>query len=120
MRVLGKTFLLVLVLAASIGTAGCGEDDTFDATLTVNNASSYSILEFYLSPASQATWGSDLLGSDILEPGDSFILNGIDCDDYDIRMIDEDLDECVLDAIELCWEDAVWTFDDTDLALCSF
>jgi len=66
------------------------------------------------------TWGADLLGADILEPGDVLQTTGIECDTYDIRIIDEDGDECILDTVDLCVDDAVWSIDDLELAACQF
>jgi hypothetical protein len=58
-----------------------------------NESSSY-LWHVYVSPATQSDWGRDLLGSDVLAPGD--VLNitfnpaaGYNCR-FDILLIDED------------------------------
>ena len=111
-----RTTTLSILLACTFLFAACGGGDS---SLTIRNNSSYAIFEINLSPVDSASWGADLLGSEILEPGDVFEIGGIDCDDYDIRLIDEDGDECILPAVELCFDDEVWNLTDTDLALCT-
>jgi len=56
----------------------------------------------------------------VLAPGDAFEVSGIECGTYDIRIVDEDSDECILDAVDLCADDAVWRIDDVELASCVF
>jgi hypothetical protein len=116
-RSLGLSLALLLT-----GAAGCATDDDGGggASLTIDNESSYSFIEINISPVNQTSWGSDLLGADILDPGDSFLVSEIDCDVYDIRLIDEDSDECVLTDIDLCFDNAVWQIDDAELAACVF
>jgi hypothetical protein len=105
-----------VMLAAAVALLGaCGGGDS---SLTIRNSSSFAIIEINLSSVDDADWGPDLLGAEILEPGDVLELSEIDCGDYDIRIIDEDGDECVLSAVELCFNDAVWNITDTDLAVC--
>jgi len=108
-----RPLALVAAAAAVAGLGACGGD----STLTVENRSSYAIVEINLSPEDSASWGPDLLDVDILYPGESAEITGIDCDTYDVRIVDEDLDECVLAGVELCLDDAVWTITDEELAL---
>jgi hypothetical protein len=111
-----------LAVLAGLVLAACGTTDegSLDSTLTIDNNSSYTLIEIYLSPTSNVSWGSDLLGSNVLEPGDAYEVSGIECATYDIRIVDEDHDECVLDSVDLCLDNAVWSIDDGDLALCAF
>ena len=114
-----KTLILTSVVIASALSAGCGSDDPdLDSDLTIRNSSSFSFIEINLSPVGELNWGADLLGSDILEPGDVLELSGIACDDYDIRVIDEDTDECILTNVSLCAETAEWVIDNSELASC--
>lgn len=61
---------------------------------TVDNNSNYDFYNIYLSPSSASEWGDDKLGSEILYAGsekDIFIAPG----EYDIKIIDEDGDDCI-------------------------
>lgn len=110
-----KTLALASVLALSLG-ACASEDDS--SSLVIANESSYSFIEINLSPIDRVAWGADLLGTDILIPGEQLETSGIECGIYDIRVIDEDNDMCVLDTVDLCQDSAVWRIDDAELAGC--
>ncbi len=45
-------------------------------------------------------------------------LNGIDCDKYDLRLVDEDGDECIVQDLNLCDEDAHVEINDQNLLSC--
>lgn len=109
-----RALTLGLALAVAFA-AGCGGGDS---TLTIRNSSSFAFIEINLSPVDSSTFGPDLLGADILEPGDELEISGIECDDYDIRVVDEDGDECILAAVELCFDDAIWEITDSELLSC--
>jgi hypothetical protein len=114
---------LSVFLAVALAATACGTtDDTgsIDSTLTIDNDSSYAFIEINLAPVDSVSWGADLLGSDVLLPGEAVQVSGIDCDTYDIRIIDEDSDECVLDTVDLCLDNAVWRIDDAELVSCAF
>ena len=88
------------------------------ATIKIINKSKWEIHHLYLSPTSERHWGPDQLGDDVLEPGDSFTLSKIDCDDYDIKVVDEDGDECVIEEQSLCNDDSVWKITSDELLSC--
>ena len=88
------------------------------ATIEVVNKSKWDIHHLYLSSSDERHWGPDQLGDDILEPGDSFTLTHLACDDYDIKVVDEDGDECVIEEVELCREDSIWKLTDKELLSC--
>ena len=113
---------LALVSLFALGTLGACADDgsDLDSTLTIENESSYSFAEINLSPEDATSWGSDLLGADILLPGEVLQVSGVTCDVYDIRIVDDEGDECVLSSVDLCLDNAVWRIDDTELAACQF
>jgi hypothetical protein len=89
-----------------------------DATIKVINKSDWSIHHFFLSPADEKSWGPDQLGDEVLETGDSLTLTGIDCDEYDIRVVDEDGDECLIASVALCADNSVWKLTNKDLLSC--
>ncbi|MFT0533700.1 hypothetical protein ACMHYJ_12870 [Castellaniella hirudinis] len=81
------------------------------------NQSSWEIHEIYFSPASQKSWGEDHLGEDILEKGDSLTLSGVDNGVWDVRVVDEDGDECIIEDVSIDGSDS-WTIRDADLLAC--
>ena len=88
------------------------------ATIKVVNQSKWEIHHLYLSSAADKKWGPDQLGDDVLKTGASFTLTNIDCDDYDIKLVDEDGDECVVEEVNLCGDDTVWKITDKLLLKC--
>lgn len=96
----------VLVVAAAPAFA---EDLKFNLT----NASDFQIDEFYASPANDDDWGDDILGQDVLEGGLSGVVTIADGSDqcaYDLKAVDEDGEEHVLEDLDLCKTPEV-TFD---------
>ena len=109
---------IVIATLATASLAACAADTS--STLTIHNNSSYALIEINVAPVDQTTWGQDLLGVDVLNPGDSFVVSKIDCGTYDIRLIDHDNAMCVLTDVDLCADNATWSLDDTELAACHF
>ena len=116
-----KSPLRTCALALLLTAAACGGEDPIDldSTLTIQNSSDFSFLEIYLSSVGDASWGRDLLGStDILSPGETLEISGIECDDYDVRIVDEDQDECIVTEVDLCLNNEFWVVDNSELASC--
>ncbi|HYH08292.1 MAG TPA: hypothetical protein VEK11_14645 [Thermoanaerobaculia bacterium] len=88
------------------------------ATVKVINQSKWEIHHLFLSSSEDEEWGPDQLGEDVLTKGDSFTLTNIPCDTYDIKVIDEDGDECVIEQVELCNDNSYWKITDKDLLEC--
>jgi hypothetical protein len=108
--------LAALVALAFAGTAQAGK---FDSVVTVRNGSLWEIHQMYLSSVEEEEWGPDQLGEQIIEAqGGSFKLTGVPCDSYDVRLVDEDGDECVVREVDLCGDDATWSISDEDLLEC--
>lgn len=112
-----RTWLVTSLLSLTLLSTACVVHDG-DSTLTVENSSSYVIEELYLAQIDDPSWGPDLLGNDVLFPGESTTLLGIDCDTYDVMVIDELGADCVLESISLCFDDAVWVITNSDLSWC--
>lgn len=108
--------LLAAILTATT-LAACGGGDS---SLTIDNQSSYSLFEIHLAQVDDPNWGPNLLGSDPLDPGETLEISEIDCNTYDVDIIDDTGAECVLQSLDLCFDDAVWQLDDLDLATCAF
>jgi hypothetical protein len=86
-------------------------------TVLIQNTSDWTITRLYLSPSSSTSWGADQLGSQVLSPGNQLGLN-VACDTYDVQLIDEDGDKCVVAAVPLCGGAETWTFDNELLLGC--
>ena len=89
------------------------------ASVEVKNNSAWTIVSLYMSPTDEARWGPDQLGSNVIAPGASFTLTNIPCDNYDIKLVDEDGDECIVSDANLCRDEYVWTITSAMIASCA-
>jgi hypothetical protein len=104
----------LLALGAALPAAAASSD----AVVSIRNDSLWAIQELYLSSTDEDEWGPDQLGDNVLNTGDSFRLTGVPCDSYDVRVVDEDGDECILEDVGLCAAEDVWVVTDEDLLGC--
>jgi len=109
-------FVLVAFAVVLFAPAEAGAADT--ASVRILNKSKWDIHHFYLSATDTEDWGPDQLGDDVLESGSSFTLTEIECDIWDIKVVDEDGDECEIRGVALCDEDAIWKITDDELLEC--
>jgi hypothetical protein len=108
-----KTLATALVLALACGTAAAAT-----STVSLTNESSWTITELYLSAVDVQEWGPDQLGEHVIEPNSSYNLSDVPCDVYDVRLVDEDADVCVVGGVKLCGSDSSWKIGDDDLLDC--
>jgi len=87
-------------------------------TVVVSNQSSYDVHNLYLSSSSDPSWGADQLGEIVLSTGSTFALAGIECDTYDVKIVDEDSDNCEIKGVPLCTDTETWVIDDSALIGC--
>lgn len=106
-----RVILLILIGLLASNTA-------MGSKVVIENESDWDIHFLYLSPTSSDDWGPDQLGDEVLSSGSRFKIKGIDCDTYDVRIIDEDDDECVLTEIPLCIFKETWEIDNDLLLSC--
>lgn len=75
-----------------------------DVQYELINSSALTLMEFYTSAVDQGSWGADILGADVLAPGEAgavTIADGsVQCD-YDLRFVFEDGQELV-DTVNIC------------------
>ena len=110
------TALAALLALAFAGSAQAGK---FDSVVTVKNSSLWEIHQMYLSSVDEEEWGPDQLGEQVIDAqGGKFSLSGVPCDSYDVRLVDEDGDECVVREVDLCGDNETWTISDEDLLAC--
>jgi hypothetical protein len=111
------------LLACAVGivplAGGCIIVADDDATLTVHNHSSHVLTEVRLAEIDDRDWGPNLLPEPLF-PGEDLLIVDIDCDDYDVLVVDDDDVECVLADLTLCFDDESWVIDDVTLAICAF
>jgi hypothetical protein len=113
-RVLGLSFVLLALLAASMPAAAQNRYN-----LQVENDSGYAIYKLQMSSVNDNSWERDLLGSYILYDGYSFTVSNISPGSYDIRLIDEDHDACVINDVRVNG-DLTWNLTPVELVGCEF
>lgn len=98
-----------VVIATGTAIAMSPTAQAQDLSFTVYNETSETLMEFYTSPANEDSWGSDLLGSNVLGSGSSgtaIIADDSDQCVYDIQgvFMDDDGVESVVEdfGIDLC------------------
>ena len=113
-----KKALLGMALVLAVGATAVAQDE-LASTVTIVNDSDWGIHYLYLSPTSESDWGPDQLGDATIAPdGGTFELHSIPCDTYDVKLVDEDGDECVIGAVDLCLDDDVWHVTNAKLLSC--
>jgi len=112
MKKLALVSLCLLALATPVLAAP-------KASVKVTNKSKWDIHHMYLSSTDNESWGPDQLGDEVIEAGGgAFTLTNIPCDTYDVKVVDEDGDECIIEAVEMCGDHSVWKITDDDLLEC--
>jgi hypothetical protein len=113
-----KTFAKAAFLALIVSMAAVPVFAAKKATVKIINQSKWEIHHIYLSPTDEDEWGPDQLGEEVLAKGDSLTLTGIECDTYDVKVVDEDGDECVIKEVDLCKDNTYWKITDDELLDC--
>ncbi len=97
-----RTAVAVSLLASSVSVLA----EEYEAvTFTLTNGTGSNITHFYASPPSTQAWEADILGTDILPPGESVeitITDGRPDCGYDFKAVFDDDSELVHDAISVC------------------
>jgi hypothetical protein len=87
------------VLAATAAWAAGDQD------FVLVNKTGLTVDELYISPADDSRWGEDVLGKDVLGDDEEvtieFSHKETECI-WDLKVVDEDGDEVVWEAIDLC------------------
>jgi len=107
-----RVTLFALILAIALPTFAAPK-----SSVKIINGSKWDIHHLFIAPASSDKWGPDQLEDNIIQSGQSFTINNIPCDEYDVKVVDEDGDECVIEAAKLC-SDHYWKITDEDLLEC--
>lgn len=105
-----RTFALAAFLAISgLAAPGCIIVADDDSTLTIDNQSDFFLDEIRLAEVDSLDWGPNLAPSAGLAP-DQILELDVDCDFYDLLVVDEDGVECTVLDLDLCLNDAVFVF----------
>ena len=93
------------MLVSVIAMSAVAEAQTYDRRVRIINESSYTMIRFFGSHIGTNSWEEDILGSDVLYPGKSVMINFDDGTGYckfdfkavfegGIEVIDNSLDVC--------------------------
>jgi hypothetical protein len=107
-------FVMVATLAACTSSS---RDDIADASLLIENDSSFVLVDLRVAEINDPSWGPNLIGPDALFPGEAIEVF-VDCGFYDVLIEDELGAVCELSSVDLCWEDVAWVITDAQLAAC--
>ncbi len=83
----------------------------------IQNNSNYDIYYVYMSSSRDPNWGPDQLGNDVLRAHTTYRFNGVPCDTYDLKLVDEDGDECVQSGVQVC-QNTTLVINQADLLRC--
>ena len=95
----------------------CAASMALAAKVEFVNQSSWEIHEVYFSSANKKNWGEDHLDDEVLEKGDSLTLSDIKAGTWDVMIVDEDGDKCVIEDVAISGTDR-WVITDKDLLAC--
>jgi hypothetical protein len=108
-------FKTLIAAAVAIGMASSVQAHS----LVIENHSAWAIVTVKMTPHSDQNWGRDHLGDDVMNPGDRLTIYNIDTGRWDIKFVDEDLDECVVPNFSVT-RDMSWALTDSILLACEF
>ena len=110
--------LAAIGLVAALGAAPA-QAEKKKAKVNVVNKSNWDIHHLYMSPNDKEDWGPDQLGEHVIPAkGGSFELSNIPCDVWDVKVVDEDGDECVIEEADVCKDNYEWKISNDVLLKC--
>ncbi len=114
---LKKNLLLAGMLALTFGLVASpvlADEDGDDADYTISNHTGMTIDAIFVSPSNENSWGEDIMEDDTLADGEDcgikFHEDAEECE-WDIKIVDEEGDEHIVEGIDMC-EDHSITFED--------
>jgi len=109
--------VLSTIAALALPTAAVAASD--NSIVHIKNKSDWEIHHLFMSPSDQDHWGPDQLGNNtIAAGGGSFELHKVPCDTWDIKIVDEDGDECVITGVDICASKEGWVITNDNLLSC--
>ncbi len=95
-----KRLVCAVAFAGACAAPAVAEDLQFEL---INN-SAFTVVQFYTSPSNTDDWREDVLGAEVVAPGESgtvTVTDGSDQCAYDIRVVLDDGSE-LTDAVNMC------------------
>jgi hypothetical protein len=111
---LTSAVLVLLVLSLPLFAGGRRKN----AALTISNFSQSQIRHLYIAESYADDWGADRLRGRVLTNTQSFTVGNLPCDVFDVKIVDQDGDECIYEEVELCAGTTHWRLTDKDLDEC--
>jgi hypothetical protein len=111
-HILALGFAIVTLFAASMPAAA-----QYHHTVTVVNDSGYTFYQIKLSRSNDSEWGRDLLGAGVLAPGYQLTVPNLGSGRYDLKVVDESRDVCVITGIDVYTSDT-WRITPDILLSC--
>lgn len=96
---LRKTLLIVLIVGSAFASIAKAE-----VHITLVNRSAWTLYEVYMTASDYQYWGDDLLetsGEVVLIHGESVTIEVPSAGLWDLKIVDEDGDECVLTGVQI-------------------
>ena len=107
----------IALACALIGALVVSAVSVIAAELTVANSSDYVIHKLFVSSSKSRNWGPDQLGKETIGRAQRFTLRNIPDGVYDLKIVDEDDDECIVEGVRIAG-DMMWTLTDTVIENC--
>lgn len=111
-----KRKLLSLAITAAIFAGGAAALQAFSGHVVVTNNTGYTIMYLYVSHVDSGSWEEDVLGTNILQNGQSFRvnLNNYPSPFFDIKAVDEDGDSYTVRRLNVQTNDLTLTLGHLD------
>jgi hypothetical protein len=110
---------VVLATIAALALPAPAAAASDNSIIHIKNKSDWEIHHLFMSPTDQDRWGPDQLGNNTIAPGGgSFELHKVPCDTWDIKIVDEDGDECVINDVDICGSKEGWVITNDNLLGC--
>src|SRR5712692_1862054 len=113
-----KLSRLIILCVAVFAVAALSSARTPTTSVNIVNTSNKEIRNVYLSHVNIDDWGANQLGDTKILPGQSYALNGVACDQQQVKVIAEDQDGCFLSTAINCGDNATWTVNDNTARDC--
>ena len=100
-----KFAVLTLALAALAASSPLAAPQRRVLDFTLVNGTKYTIMQLYVSPTRDDKWGEDVLGEDVLKPGEEVEITFSRAETtcmWDLKIVDEDKDEVEWEKFNLC------------------
>lgn len=85
--------------------------------LKITNKAMWIVTHVYVSSSESNDWGNDWLGENVLGRNDSLTISNLRPGEYDVKFIDEDADECILNSYAV-FQNTSWILTSDWLAEC--